>query len=209
MLMVTRVSDIEPDFVQARRPQQQLSIASVTELPSSLHVLEQRRSRRFYALRLIDVDVVPLLHRADCSLPRILVMQSTQHVVEQTSSRSAPLPISSCSIRNVLATSARMATPLGNTATIFAEPRQLELLEPLGLDHCLDDPFERRKRDAALEQSKLLRDIARSSTVPDDPIARLQPRRRKIAATGAARAALRARARSKRFWLSLPSPKCR
>ena len=47
--------------------------------------------------------------------------------------------------------------------TILAEPRQLELLDSFGLDHCLDDGLERRQGDAAFEESELLRDVARGA----------------------------------------------
>ena len=88
-MVITGVRNVEPDLVQPRRPHEQLTIALVRELPAASDLLEQRGGRRFDARRLLQIDVVTPLHRADRALARVLVVQPAEHVVQQALAQRA------------------------------------------------------------------------------------------------------------------------
>ena len=86
---------------------------------------EQRCGCGFDPLRLLDIDVVALLHRADRALARILVMQSTQHVVQQALAQGAAANLDLLDPQRAHDFREYRDAPRKHGPTILAEPRQL------------------------------------------------------------------------------------
>jgi len=83
------VRDVQADLVQPRRPAQDLLDRRVCERPRLLHLRQELGRGGFDALRLCEVDVIPLLHAAHRALARILIGVTAQQIVEQAFAHGA------------------------------------------------------------------------------------------------------------------------
>ena len=179
MVVITRVRDVEPDLVQPRRPHEQLPIALVRELPAASDLLEQRRGRGFDARRLLQVDVVAPLHRANRALARVLVVQAAEHVVQQTLAQRAAADVQPRRCCSVLMISARIAMPPAKTGARSAPSpgrsrsstrRALIISSMMASTAARVTPLSASLSSCATSRA--------ARTVPEEPIARFQPRRR-------------------------------
>ena len=81
--MIAAVRDIEPDLVQARRPLQRQLRLGVGKTPVAGNLREEPQRARLDPRRLRGIDVIAAHHRPDGALARVLISESTHHVVQQ------------------------------------------------------------------------------------------------------------------------------
>ena len=163
VVVIARVRDIEPDFVQPRGPHEQRPQAPIGQLPAASDLLEQRRGRRFDARRLLQVDVVPPLHRSNRALARVLVVQAAEHVVQQTLAERAAADVERLDLQSAHDLRQNRDATREHGHALRSEPRQRELLDAPRLDHLLDDGFDGREGDAVVAEPHGKRDVARGA----------------------------------------------